>query len=142
MQHDVRQLLTSARDSFHSMHLEWDAEYDMALLHKASGATDAAAMAATTRAVAMIAPPDAATRAAGDEARFRHQWRAWWRRPSQWRDDVVWTNGSVAVSIIDDGSATTYVSAQRTVYRSRPTDSAWVRLQAAFGVRRGPRPAS
>ncbi len=133
MPHDVRQLLLRARDSFHSIHLELDAEYDSSLLQHVSGAAEAAALAAESPSVALIAPPMSAMRAGADGTRTRHVWRAWWHRPSRWRDDIVWPNGSTAVSIVNGGSSTMYVSAQQLVYKRRHPASVLARLRGALG---------
>src|SRR5215213_5887559 len=73
-------------------------------------------------------------RAAGEQ-RVCHEWRAWWRKPSSWRDDVVWADGSAAVSVSDGPVSTMYVPQQRTFYTNQRVPGVVARARAWLRAR-------
>ncbi len=135
MDRDIRDLLARASASFDTIVVDWLAEYDTALLqHAADRSTPDRARLLAMGALARLEAPDPQP-GVGEDRRFRHEWRAWWRKPACWRDDIVWQNGATAVSIVCDAAASSFISPRRTLYTSERPHGTLARLRAALGPR-------
>ena len=131
----IRDLLTHARESFHTIRLECMAEYDAGLLERALGrCVPDMPRLLESGALARIQPPGSRGAAGGPNQRHRHDWRVWWRKPCCWRDDIVWENGAAVISTHCAGLSSSYVSFLRTLYTNRRPKLLLTRLKAALGA--------
>lgn len=137
MRRSLRELLAHAGESFQTISLVWLAEYDPLLLQRAwersvpdlperlrSGASSPLRVKGEAQGVR-------------EGERVVHDWRAWWRRPSCWRDDFVRPDGCRVVSVACGESALLYVSRLSTLYtrgnpRKTPLRSLLPRRQPDF----------
>jgi len=125
METELAALLDGANARFHTLFLDALVETDGALLGRAleRSIPDFEQGVAEGWAVRMSAVADG--RNAGGV--FRHGWRVWWRKPHDWRDDIVWEGGATAVSIVRATSASSFVSSQRTLYTNAAPPGATAR---------------
>jgi hypothetical protein len=120
----VHELLARARNSFDTAYLEWRAEYDSPLLARAMQRTIPnfeQRVREGSVAIFEAGPSTGASSAGGRERRLRLDWRAWWRKPSAWRDDLTWEDGSTAVSVANGPVTMMYVPHNRTFYTNQPS---------------------
>jgi hypothetical protein len=145
---DIRDLLTRAREHFDTIQLEWDfasngpvlaREMQRSIPNYEKRVAEGSIVTFEVRSKESIRPGHA------DEPWSRNRWRAWWRKPSHWRDDYMWgeeageggsDNGSGAVVHLAAGaSSSVYVPMTRTVYTNRRPDGVLARLKHALGPR-------
>jgi len=129
MQHNPWDWLRPAGTGFSTLSMHCHAEYDPALLGRAfQRANPEMAGLLASGAMAPIGPEGAAP-VAGVSQRLRHEWLIWWRKPSCWRDDIVWENGGRMISIVCGTLSASYVSALRTLYTNQRPVRLWPRLR-------------
>src|SRR5437016_2169749 len=109
MTREIRDLLTHASKSFDTIHVEWTAEYDTALLrHAFERSIPDLPHRLKSGSVVMAELRRSGAGSSDSDQAFRHDWRAWWRKPDYWRDDIVWEGGATAVSIVRGAISTSY----------------------------------
>jgi hypothetical protein len=135
MQRGIRELLTHARESFDTIQLEWTAEYNTALLARTveRSVPDFHALV-QSGAIARLEAPGSPPGTRESDQRFRHEWRLWWRKPSCWRDDIVWENGATAISLVCGASSSSYISLLHTLYTNRRPERLLTRLGSLLGT--------
>ncbi|HEX6746494.1 MAG TPA: hypothetical protein VF092_04200 [Longimicrobium sp.] len=138
MRRDLRELFSYARESFASVQLEWTADCDAAVLQRAfeRSVPDFEALDASGAVVRFEAPPGAA-RPRSRDGRFRYEGRAWWRRPSCWRDDVIRENGATTVNVVCGADVSAFHSAPPTLLTNRRSGQQIPRLRSLLGPRPG-----
>lgn len=141
MQRDIRSLLTRARESFDTIQLEWSAEFNGLVLAREMERSipnfqQRLAEGSIARLEAKKTFTSTATREddGDDDPWSRHAWRAWWRKPSCWRDDYLWENGSgAAIQIACGDSSSVYVSMMHRLYTNQRPDGLFARLKSSLG---------
>jgi hypothetical protein len=135
MQENPRDLLRRAGTGFSTLSMHCHVEYDPALLGRAfqRAKPEMAGLVASGAMAAIV--PEGVAAAAGASQRFRHDWLIWWRKPSCWRDDIVWENGGRMISIVCGTLSASYVSALRTLYTNQRPTRQWPRLRSLIQPR-------
>jgi hypothetical protein len=136
MHHDARDLLKRAAESFQTIAMQWDAEYDLALLQRAlERSIPELPELLASGAIVRLRPQESKIGHRAQDQSYRHNWRLWWRKPSCWRDDVIWDNGAIAVNVICGDLASAYISPLRTVYTNLRPAELFARLRNTFTFR-------
>jgi len=107
--------LPARANTFTTLQLDCDAEYDTGQLRPAHG----------ENAIAIVGD--------GSQDRIHHTWKVWWRRPDCWRDDITWDTGDSAVSIVCGATSVSYLSALDTRRGARQPHLFMRRLRAVLG---------
>jgi hypothetical protein len=142
-QRNMRDLLTRACESFDSIQLEWDVASNGPVLARAmQRSIPDFEQRVAEGSIAMFEARRETPRGSGqeDDPWSRHSWRAWWRKPSHWRDDYQlgdeWGDrGGNVVQLAVGASSSVYVPMLRTLYTNQRPDGLVARLKHAVGPR-------
>jgi outer membrane lipoprotein-sorting protein len=137
MQRDIRDLLTHSRESFDTIQLELACESNgpvMALAMERSIPDFQERLASGS--IVRFEASRVETGTGDDDPWARYEWRVWWRKPSCWRDDLVWETGTAGKTIVCDGASSMYVPQTRTQYTTRRPVGLLADLRSLLAPRR------
>ncbi|MGH8437386.1 MAG: hypothetical protein ACRERX_23660 [Pseudomonas sp.] len=126
-------LLTRAKHNFSTVSIEWVEEYSEIFsraferrlpLDLPAGSESTVTLEAQRTGPAGMPPS-------------RHECRAWWRRPCNWRDERRWDGGALAISVSDGATASAYVSSLHTLYTNQRTQRLVTRIRSLLQPQMG-----
>ncbi len=130
MGRDIRRLLSHASATFDTIRLEGVTECGAGLSH---GFERLQPVLPTGNVVTFESHSDPV----GSKRGATYDWRAYWRKPCHWRDEIIWVGGATAISISCGATSLAYVSFLRTLYTNRRPEGLLARLRSVLG----PQPA-
>ncbi len=135
-QPDIRELLVHAPASFSTIDLECAVETRSDLFKRAlQRAIPDFADRVAEGSITMLEAHHSQSSSGRENPQSGYEWRVWWRKPSCWRDDIIWETGATAVSIVCHALSSTYVSPLGSLYTNQQSTSPFARLSSLFGMR-------